>query len=521
MIKSVLFTSKYHNKLKGKEVYALFKKMANIKNILSSYIYNSKELLFSSEGIKTLKANYKLVKDDTILAWNIQKEHQLLVDLYKNALNKHLKNFKIRIQSKMVIEQHKRNKKLFKILFKSTNLTKFVKYLMYLDLDKDILPQIHNEAVLALYEYYKSKHYFNRIVNLAKSMQKRILDKIKLIQFKNISSLILDHKVNKARIDYDKNNTLYKYWFIFTMKGKEYRLPLQISNNYHNESKKLVAKEFIIYPSLKENKINIVTTYDAENLVFKPFNKVVGMDLNLKNNFTVLSDKYVIDYDRNYMKEIVSSLKQLDEIGYQNLNEKQLKRLKKIHRQLEWYASFLISKLLDYLEENNITDIVIEDLLLSGKLGINEEFDVKYSRLSKLLHLSNVKNKLLTQAEKRGIRAHITPSYYTSQTCPNCGCISKDNRKTQEEFKCIKCNYEINADLNASVNMKIRFISDVLRKALHNTDEYGRLIPKMFGKYEIQNILMRYYESQEVWHHPVFTPEPLNSTKLIKNVNVI
>jgi putative transposase len=219
------------------------------------------------------------------------------------------------------------------------------------------------------------------------------------------------------------------------------------------------------------------------------------MDLNLKNNFASLSDGFVLDYDRDYMQNTVKALKELDKIGYQNLTNGQLQRLKKIHRQLEWYASLLIHKLIQYLNSQNITDIVIENLLLSGKFGINEEFDIKYARLSKLLHLSKVKDLLKRQAEKHGIRVHITPSHYTSQTCPKCGYISRDNRKTQESFKCINCGYESNADSNAAYNLELRYTSDVLRSKLHNIDEYGRLVPKKLNKYQVKAVLNSYYAS--------------------------
>jgi len=219
------------------------------------------------------------------------------------------------------------------------------------------------------------------------------------------------------------------------------------------------------------------------------------MDLNLKNNFASLSDNFVLDYNRDYMQNTVKALKELDKIGYQNLTNGQLQKLKKIHRQLEWYVSLLIHKLIQYLSSQNITDIVIENLLLSGKFGINEEFDISYSRLSKLLHLSKVKDLLKRQAEKHGIRVHITPSHYTSQTCPKCGFISKDNRKTQESFKCANCGYESNADSNAAYNLELRYTSDVLRDKLHNTDEYGRLMPKKLNKYKIKAVLNSYYAS--------------------------
>jgi putative transposase len=463
--------------------------------------------LLSSSGIKELKENYKTATSSILLAWNIQKEHYIIVDLYYNSLKKHMQNLDIKLQDKMIIQYYSKDTKyhkkcdtkLFKLTHRSTDITRFTKYLTYLDHTKDLKDQLkHNEVIYALYEYYESKGLIDRIVKLAYSKQQRLLSKLKLIQFKEYSSLILDCNINKARVDYMQDNKFYQYWFVFRMResGIEYRLPLQTNDSYHNETKKRIAKEFYINLSPKNNsKINIATTCEVSKPTFKPFNKAVGMDLNLKNNFASLSDGFVLDYDRNYMQNTVDALKALDKIGYQNLTNGQLQRLKKIHRQLEWYVSLLIHKLIQYLNSHNITDIVIENLLLSGKFGINEEFDIPYSRLSKLLHLSKVKDLLKRQAEKHGIRVHITPSHYTSQTCPKCGFISRDNRKTQESFKCMQCGYESNADSNSAYNLELRYTSDVLRSKLHNIDEYGRLVPKELNRYQVKAILNSYYAS--------------------------
>lgn len=43
---------------------------------------------------------------------------------------------------------------------------------------------------------------------------------------------------------------------------------------------------------------------------------------------------------------------------------------------------------------------------------------------------------------------------YTSQKCSGCGHIHADNRKNQASFRCVKCGLSMNADLNASLNIK-------------------------------------------------------------------
>jgi len=45
------------------------------------------------------------------------------------------------------------------------------------------------------------------------------------------------------------------------------------------------------------------------------------------------------------------------------------------------------------------------------------------------------------------------PAMNTSRTCPQCGHVSKDNRKSQAVFACVKCGYSENADLVAAINI--------------------------------------------------------------------
>ena len=45
------------------------------------------------------------------------------------------------------------------------------------------------------------------------------------------------------------------------------------------------------------------------------------------------------------------------------------------------------------------------------------------------------------------------PPHHTSQTCPCCGHVSKDNRQTQANFACVKCGYENHADVVGAINV--------------------------------------------------------------------
>jgi putative transposase len=45
------------------------------------------------------------------------------------------------------------------------------------------------------------------------------------------------------------------------------------------------------------------------------------------------------------------------------------------------------------------------------------------------------------------------PPQNTSRTCPCCGHISADNRRTQAKFECVECGFEDNADLIGAINV--------------------------------------------------------------------
>jgi putative transposase len=45
------------------------------------------------------------------------------------------------------------------------------------------------------------------------------------------------------------------------------------------------------------------------------------------------------------------------------------------------------------------------------------------------------------------------PAHYTSQTCPKCGHVHADNRKSQALFLCVNCAYTNNADVVGAMNI--------------------------------------------------------------------
>lgn len=58
------------------------------------------------------------------------------------------------------------------------------------------------------------------------------------------------------------------------------------------------------------------------------------------------------------------------------------------------------------------------------------------------------------KAKLQGVPVMLVNPAHTSQTCSDCGHCEKANRKSQAEFVCVNCHYSLNADFNASLNIR-------------------------------------------------------------------
>jgi putative transposase len=52
----------------------------------------------------------------------------------------------------------------------------------------------------------------------------------------------------------------------------------------------------------------------------------------------------------------------------------------------------------------------------------------------------------------------LAEAAYTSQTCPACGFVAKENRPTQSLFRCLDCGFEHNADIVGAMNIRNQIV---------------------------------------------------------------
>lgn len=163
--------------------------------------------------------------------------------------------------------------------------------------------------------------------------------------------------------------------------------------------------------------------------------------------------------EQRILTELDQSKKVILELKLKNLEDNNLgskKRISKISKYKSRIASHINCELNKMVKEEDIEEIVREDLNWSSKKkNVSRKQQNRFSTWSKGLLLERLSVKL---AEK-GIKETIVNPAYTSQVCCKCNHLGS---RIGKEFKCSNCNLSIDADFNASINIKKRkFIKEI------------------------------------------------------------
>ena len=182
-----------------------------------------------------------------------------------------------------------------------------------------------------------------------------------------------------------------------------------------------------------------------------------------KNRSRLFAHKQKIE--QRILEEQDDAKKSLLELKLKNLEENNLgsqKRISKIGKYKSRIVSHINCELNKMVKEEDLKEIVREDLNWSSKKSkkknkrnVSRKQQNRFSTWTKGVLLERLSVKL---AEK-GIKETIVNPAYTSQVC--CKCNHLGDRKGKE-FKCSNCNLSIDADFNASINIKKRkFIKEI------------------------------------------------------------
>ena len=186
---------------------------------------------------------------------------------------------------------------------------------------------------------------------------------------------------------------------------------------------------------------------------------VLGVDLNVDGSLAVTSTGAFIgnademNHRRREFEKTRGSMQQAGtrsaHLSIQSMNDREYRWMQdELHR-----AS---NQILEEACDHGCTHIAFENLtdIRKRMAGAKRFHAWAFRRL-----FQYVKYK----AEMYGIEVEQVSPAYTSQRCSSCGFTHRDNRRSKHQFVCQKCEYELNADYNASKN-----IARKLLKKLHS-----------------------------------------------------
>jgi putative transposase len=251
----------------------------------------------------------------------------------------------------------------------------------------------------------------------------------KSIVIKNISINIDERLVDFKRIDSNSFDEFIKLKLPYFKENKHLTIKVNFPVKYHKHSLK--------YDGWNRRK-TVQLKYIGNNFYFKVFfEKENVKNKNTKNLGIDLGyNKLIADSDGNtYGKE----LKDI----YKKINNR-IQGSKKFKQTLA-ERNNRINEVINTIDFSEISTVYVEDL---------KQVFYKKKRMQdmKRWNYAKVLQKLFLVCEDKGIDLIKVNPAYTSQTCSNCGTIDKENRNG-EKYHCSICGMEMDADLNAAINI--------------------------------------------------------------------
>lgn len=326
------------------------------------------------------------------------------------------------------------------------------KQLIYKHASEIIRSQIKKANSKRYYHYKKIYSYFIANQRQIGFIKKRHND----LNLKNVvySKYFRKPNINNISINLDKrffdiqsgnefDNFIKVILPYFNEKGTR-ALQLRIPLKQHKHSNKLLDKGYSLRNNIQlkqsNDKMYINLVWEKEDILIKSNGDTIGIDMGYKKLMVTSRGEY-IGHEMFDLYQRISRKQQ----GSKNFN------------QLLTYRDNLINYHCNNLNVIDINKIVIEDLInVKHKSKLNNKINNKLQRWS----YRKTIDKLERVCSEHGVELVKVSPTYTSQMCSGCGSIHKESRNG-ENYLCIDCGYEIDADLNASINIRNRGVYSV------------------------------------------------------------
>ena len=212
--------------------------------------------------------------------------------------------------------------------------------------------------------------------------------------------------------------------------------------------------------------VSIQTEREVEQPL--PSGEAVGIDMGIAR-FATLSDGSYIEplhsFKKHQQRLAKYQRRMSRKVKFSNNWKKAKARVQRIHSRIANARKDFLHKASSQISQNHAM-IVIEDLqvrnMSKSARGDSEQPGKMVKQKSGLNRAildqgwGEFRRQLEYKAAWNGGFVVAVPPQYTSQTCPCCGHVSRDNRQTQAKFACVECGFEANADHVGAINILAR-----------------------------------------------------------------
>lgn len=223
------------------------------------------------------------------------------------------------------------------------------------------------------------------------------------------------------------------------------------------------GKELINFRQMCYNKE--MSNYEIEKEIKKHNDKILQRQLN-KFNLGIIDGIEVTNMRSTHEKrknELNIASKWSSEGSNGHGRKAKTKNINKLRDKIARFSDTFNHKYSKYIVEfavkNNCGVIQMEDLSGATK-DTTDKFLKDWS-------YHDLQFKIEYKAKEYGIEVIKVNPKFTSKRCNRCGCIHKENRdgsKNQAKFECVVCGHKDNADVNASKNIALSNITEIIKK---------------------------------------------------------
>jgi putative transposase len=196
----------------------------------------------------------------------------------------------------------------------------------------------------------------------------------------------------------------------------------------------------------------VTLVFEYEPVPLPKSDLAVGIDVGV-TTFATFSDGTMIENPRVFQQSESRLRRAQRRVARRNKGSNRRRKaivlVQKIHKDI-------VNRRLDFLYKTSTSVIRKYGTIVVESLNIH---DMSRSKLAKQILDSGWSQwfrQLSYKAEEAGRTFIAVDPRYTSQTCSECGYVSKENRKTQADFVCMECGYSDNADHNGALNILAR-----------------------------------------------------------------